>query len=148
MLTGTPPFYSSNVQAMYDMIRLQELQFPPYISDVARAFLSALLERDPARRLGNRPGDEDVEAVKAHAFFAPIDWDDLYTRRVPPPWRPAVRGDRADTSNFDREFTNEPVGDSAHSAGYDGLEGSLPPRFEGFTYASAGALAASPSTSL
>ena len=41
----------------------------------------------------------------SHAFFRGVDWDDVYHKRSPPPFIPTVKG-RADTSNFDSEFTS------------------------------------------
>jgi len=96
--------------------------------------------RPPQRRLGNVPGDGDVEAVKAHPFFEGLDWEALYRRQIEPPWRPPMRADAAgDTANFDGEFTSEPVCDSvvSHSA----MLSASAPRFDGFTYAAPGLLA-------
>jgi serum/glucocorticoid-regulated kinase 2 len=42
MLTGLPPFFSSNVQTMYDMIRAAQLNYPPYISPLSRSFLEVV----------------------------------------------------------------------------------------------------------
>jgi hypothetical protein len=156
MLTGLPPFYNANVQVMYEMIRAAELRFPAAISPLAQSLLSDLLARDPARRLGNRAGDGDGEAVKAHPFFADIDWAALYERRVPPPWRPAAVGS-ADISHFDKEFTGEAVGGGGGSAGGSasaaasaaaaagallagagGAASFQAPHFEGFSYAAGG----------
>jgi serum/glucocorticoid-regulated kinase 2 len=136
-----PPFYNPNLQAMYDMIRTATVTFPPHFSPETCDLLVGLLERDPTRRLGNRPGDGDVEAVKAHAFFAGIDWEELYQRRVAPPWRPPVKAPTdaaSDTANFDREFTSEPVLDSV--ASHSGLLSTSVPRFDGFTYQAPSAL--------
>jgi hypothetical protein len=41
----------------------------------------------------------------SHAFFRGVDWDDVYHKRVPAPFMPTIKG-RADTSNFDSEFTS------------------------------------------
>lgn len=63
----------------------------------------ALLNRNPMRRLGANGGQE----VKNHPFFACIDWQLLYDRRIPPPFNPCRHhGDDADTVNFEKEFTN------------------------------------------
>ena len=135
-LTGLPPFYHPNLQTMYDMIRTATLEFPPDFTPDTRDFIARLLERDPTRRLGNVPGDGDVEAVKAHPFFGGIDWEALYARRIDPPWRPAIKPTDAagDTGNFDREFTSEPVLDSVVSLHSSGLLSTSAPRFDGFTY--------------
>jgi hypothetical protein len=41
----------------------------------------------------------------SHAFFRGVDWDDVYHKRVPAPFMPTIKN-RADTSNFDSEFTS------------------------------------------
>jgi serine/threonine protein kinase len=142
-LTGLPPFYAQNVQRMYDLIRMQQLVFPPHFSKDARSLLSRLLERDPNKRLGNAPG-EDLEAIQSHPFFSGIDWDALAFREVEPPWKPSNLTDTngEDVSNFDLEFTTEAVHVDADSrSGTPQMLASIAsghspqlPRFDGFSY--------------
>ena len=47
-----------------------------------------LLIRDPVERLGG--GEGDADEIKAHPFFASINWDDLEAQRVPPPFVPEL----------------------------------------------------------
>jgi serum/glucocorticoid-regulated kinase 2 len=119
---------------MYDLIRSAPLELPPEFDAPTGDLIAQLLTRDPTRRLGNAPGDGDVEAVKAHPFFRGLDWEALFHRRVAPPWRPPIRATdaAADTANFDGEFTSEPVCDSLVSGSQ--LLSSSAPRFDGFTY--------------
>ncbi|CAO3694689.1 unnamed protein product [Umbelopsis ramanniana] len=63
-----------------------------------------LLIRDPQTRLGS--SQNDAQDIKQHAFFRGVNWDDMLAKRVPPPFYPSING-RADTSNFDEEFTRE-----------------------------------------
>lgn len=84
MLTGLPPFYSQDVQLMYRRIVEDRLVFPPYVSETARGLISLLLEKDPARRIC------DPELIKRHPFFDEINWNNLYRRRVKPPYVPDV----------------------------------------------------------
>ena len=65
----------------------------------------ALLNRNPLERLGANGGAE----VKAHPFFASMDWDALYSRQITPPFDPLRNQDEADGANFEAEFTNMPV---------------------------------------
>lgn len=109
MLVGLPPFYSENVHRMYELIQRANLRFPDGVSPEARSLLVRLLQRNPALRLGS--GADDAAPIRAHPFFAGVDWDALYAKRVEPPFRPKVHGD-TDTSNFDAEFTSEPAIDS------------------------------------
>ena len=87
MLTGLPPFYDENVNIMYQRILSDPLNFPPDISSEAKSVMTALLQRDPKRRLGNHGGDE----IKRHPFFARyIDWSRLITKKIQPPFKPSV----------------------------------------------------------
>lgn len=106
MLVGIPPFYSTNVQEMYDKILNAELVIPERFASVeAQDILARLLERDPKKRLGSKSSDE----IRNHPFFADINWDDLYNKRITPPWVPNIKDD-ADTRYFDEEFTTmDPV---------------------------------------
>jgi Protein kinase C terminal domain len=54
-------------------------------------------------RLGSGP--TDAQEIMSHAFFKNINWEDVYAKRIPPPFKPTVKNDK-DTSNFDQEFTS------------------------------------------
>jgi len=109
MLTGLPPFYSQNLHVMYQMILTKELEFPDFIKHDCRTLLSGLLTRDIRRRLGGSPADG--EDIKKHAFFKELDWSKVVRKEVEPTFKPKVK-DELDTSNFDKEFTDEPAIDS------------------------------------
>eukprot|EP01089_Gocevia_fonbrunei_P017690 TRINITY_DN5811_c0_g1_i2.p1 TRINITY_DN5811_c0_g1~~TRINITY_DN5811_c0_g1_i2.p1 ORF type:complete len:386 (-),score=80.38 TRINITY_DN5811_c0_g1_i2:53-1210(-) len=100
MLTGLPPFYSEDVQLMYAKILNATLIIPKSISPDARSLLSGLLERDPRKRLS------DISKIKAHPYFESINWDNLYNKKIPPPFIPPVKDDK-DTSQIDPSFTEE-----------------------------------------
>lgn len=47
--------------------------------------LRRLLQRNPIERLGYL----SIEEIKRHPFFAPIQsWDQVYKKRLTPPYRP------------------------------------------------------------
>nr|CCD12967.1 unnamed protein product [Trypanosoma congolense IL3000] len=105
MLEGIPPFYSENLNVMYDKILCAELKFGvegeegnelPVISEEAQDLLRRLLDRDAATRL------QDVEELKAHPFFRDIDWEKLVRREIDPPFHPSSNS----LCNFDQEFTS------------------------------------------
>jgi RAC serine/threonine-protein kinase len=111
MLVGRPPFFHDDVQRMYNMITHMPLdealgkvpsgiEIPPDV----RAILHAFLSKEPKARLGFGP--EDARPVRAHAFFASINWEALERREIPSPYKPKVK-DEMDTSNFDKQFTSE-----------------------------------------
>ena len=76
MLSGLPPFYDQNLNAMYKKILHNELRFPSFFSASSKDLLTKLLDRDPEKRLGS--SSDDVEDLKVHNFFSAIDWDTLY----------------------------------------------------------------------
>jgi serum/glucocorticoid-regulated kinase 3 len=106
MMCGLPPFYSRDCNEMYDRILHDKLRFPDHVPPLARSLLEGLLVRIPDQRLGGGPAD--AQAVKAHPFFAEIDWDKLDRKEIEPPFNPGV-SDALDLHNFDPEFTAEPV---------------------------------------
>jgi len=128
MLVGLPPFYSDNVSLMYNLIQVGELRIPSFVTPKARNLISGLLQRDPVDRLGY--GREDVETVKAADYFEDIDWDRLFRKEIKPEFVPRTKG-TSDTSNFDAEFTNEPVVDSVVPPSAINTKDA---EFQGFTY--------------
>jgi serine/threonine protein kinase len=79
MLTGLPPFYSENVNEMYELILNKQLTFPDFVSNDAKDIITQLLQRDPSKRLS------DGDKIKAHAFYSSIDWQKLSRREIKAP---------------------------------------------------------------
>nr|AML79151.1 putative LOV domain-containing protein [Boerhavia coccinea]AML79561.1 putative LOV domain-containing protein [Boerhavia sp. BC-2016] len=73
MLYGRTPFRGKNRQKTFANILYKDLTFPSSIpvSLAARQLIYALLNRDPASRLGSRGGAEEI---KQHPFFRGINW--------------------------------------------------------------------------
>lgn len=71
MLVGIPPYYSNNKDQLYENIQRGPLKLPNFLSDNSRALLVALLNRNPAKRLGSKGGADEI---KGHVFFKGIDW--------------------------------------------------------------------------
>ncbi|RVX66703.1 hypothetical protein B0A52_09516 [Exophiala mesophila] len=109
MLTGLPPFYDENTNEMYRKILQEPLHFPgpEIVPAAAKDLLQKLLDRNPERRLGAGGAAE----IKAHHFFAGIDWRKLLQRKYEPSFKPNVV-DARDTANFDKDFTSEEPKDS------------------------------------
>ena len=97
MLVGYPPFYSEDPMSTCRKIVnwRQHLRFPPecQLSEDAKSLVRGLL-CDVDQRLGTR-GTADL---KAHPFFAGVDWDNLYGG--PTAYVPVVEHD-LDTQNFE-----------------------------------------------
>jgi serum/glucocorticoid-regulated kinase 2 len=103
------------------------------MSPEAQDIITKLLERDPKKRLGS--GLKEADEVKAHPWFAGVNWDDVYYKRITPPFLPDVKSD-TDTSCFDDEFTRQAPIDSVVESSY--LAESVQKEFEGFTYSDNG----------
>ena len=108
MLCGLPPFYVENLDKMYDMIKTSPVKFPKRIklSDEAKDVIIKLLEKNPKKRLGSQKG---IEEIKAHPFFASLDFDAIEQKKMKAPFIPELNND-TDVQYFDEEFTNEEVG--------------------------------------
>ena len=85
-----------------NQIMKAKLGMPGFLSPEAQALLRALFKRNPANRLGS--GANGIEDIKAHMFFASIDWEKLLKKMVPPPFQPTVVAD--DAFHFDTEYTS------------------------------------------
>ncbi|XP_034427603.1 ribosomal protein S6 kinase alpha-3 isoform X2 [Hippoglossus hippoglossus] len=109
MLTGTLPFQGKDRKETMTMILKAKLGMPQFLSSEAQSLLRNLFKRNPANRLG--AGPDGVEEIKRHQFFITIDWNKLYRREIPPPFKPAS-GRPDDTFYFDPEFTAKTPRDS------------------------------------
>nr|AML78766.1 putative LOV domain-containing protein [Platyspermation crassifolium] len=83
MLYGRTPFRGKNRQKTFANILHKDLTFPSSIpvSLAGRQLIHALLNRDPASRLGSNGG---ANAIKEHPFFRGIHWP-LIRCMSPPP---------------------------------------------------------------
>ncbi|KAI0346001.1 serine/threonine protein kinase [Trametopsis cervina] len=128
MLSGLPPFYDENTDAMYQKILQQPLGFGDEIGSHARSILTGLLTRDPHHRLGVNGADE----IKKHPFFAKnIDFEKLVHKQIQPPFKPSVTSP-VDVSNFDTVFTAEAPLDSVVEGSQ--LSQTVQAQFAGFSY--------------
>ena len=142
LLVGVPPFHASTPVEIFENILSGNIAWPAEkgagggggggggggeerdpadtsdeeedegLSDAAKDLIKGLLHPDASQRLGSRPGAADL---KAHPFFAGIDWDKMFedckageNAAAPPPgadlpvFIPSVDGD-TDTSYFVRK---------------------------------------------
>jgi len=129
MLTGLPPFYSRNINHMYDKILRAELRCPSYLPSDVTTLIQGLLIRDPIRRLGSGPGD--IKELEAATFFQPLDFEKVYRKEYTPIYKPNIGGE-TDVTNFDPSFTNEEAVDSVIDTSQ--LSDKHKNEFKGFTY--------------
>ncbi|OQR90915.1 kinase [Thraustotheca clavata] len=102
LLTGRPPWYTTDREALYQRLRSSPLEFPPGLSVEAMDLIAGLLERDPSQRLR-------ATEVLVHPFFRGISWEALLNREVEPEFRPCQYTDPMDAVNFEEDFTSMPV---------------------------------------
>jgi hypothetical protein len=86
MLTGLPPHFSENRDEMYRKILHSQVEFPRYLSPMAKSLLKGLLIKNPDQRLGSKYG---IQEIKDHPFCIDINWDDVKHRKLLPPIRPS-----------------------------------------------------------
>ncbi|EXJ84852.1 AGC/PKC protein kinase [Capronia epimyces CBS 606.96] len=128
MLLQQSPFRGEDEDEIYDAILADEPLYPIHMPRDSVSILQKLLTREPELRLGSGPGD--AQEVMSHAFFKGINWDDIYNKRVPTPFKPTIKNEK-DTSNFDQEFTTvTPVLTPVQSV----LSPAHQEEFRGFSY--------------
>ena len=76
-------------------------------------------------------GADGGEKIKNHAFFIGINWDDVWNKKIEPPFVPNLK-DEQDLKYFDSSFTDESIGsllgkNSLKERGYSN-------DYNGFTY--------------
>ncbi|KAK1069969.1 Serine/threonine kinase [Friedmanniomyces endolithicus] len=103
MLLQQSPFRGEDEDEIYDAILADEPLYPIHMPRDSVSILQKLLTREPEMRLGSGP--TDAQEIMSHAFFRNVNWEEIYRKAVPAPFIPVVKG-RADTSNFDSEFTS------------------------------------------
>ncbi|KAM3577545.1 hypothetical protein VYU27_000708 [Nannochloropsis oceanica] len=124
MMDGRTPFYNKNRKYMYHCIVHVRPTFPLHFSKAAQALMNRLLEPDPARRPA-------AAEIKAHTFFADLDFNKLYCKKLAPPFNPRVKNEmdiKFVPSNYHKlppkESVAEPTGAGACAAA----------EFKAFTY--------------
>jgi serine/threonine protein kinase len=128
MLLQQSPFRGEDEDEIYDAILADEPLYPIHMPRDSVSILQKLLTREPELRLGS--GQGDAQEIMSHAFFKGINWDDIYNKRLPTPFKPTVKNEK-DTSNFDSEFTSvTPVLTPVQSV----LSPAHQEEFRGFSY--------------
>jgi p70 ribosomal S6 kinase len=112
MLSGRPPHYKPDArkQILREIVESQ-VKMKDFFSAESKSILTQLLERNPSKRLGS---NNDAKEVMAHPFFREINWQDLRTLKIKPPFKPSVRA-ADDCSNIDNLFTSETIKETPKS---------------------------------
>ncbi|RNF27506.1 zinc finger protein kinase [Trypanosoma conorhini] len=100
MLKGAAPFHAANNNEVCSNVLSLDLDLSaPCFTPEAASLIRQLLQRQPKQRLS------DAEQIKAHPYFASLNWSALEKKALPPPVR--LNFDGNDTKYFKREFTAE-----------------------------------------
>lgn len=78
MLVGDPPYFSNYEVELLNNIQNAKLKLPSNLSNNAKLLLSALLDRNPLKRIG--AGPRGADEIKEHAFFKDIDWVKVFNK--------------------------------------------------------------------
>jgi serine/threonine protein kinase len=89
MLCGEPPFWDDDGKKLLKAILEDSVTFKSNVSLDAQDLIKSLLETSPDKRLGSN----GVSEIKQHPFFKGINWMDIYTKQVRPPFVPLIRSE-------------------------------------------------------
>uniref|UniRef100_A0A669B804 non-specific serine/threonine protein kinase n=2 Tax=Oreochromis TaxID=8139 RepID=A0A669B804_ORENI len=139
MMCGRLPFYNQDHEKLFELILMEEIKFPRTLSADAKSLLSGLLIKDPNKRLGGGP--DDAKEIMRHSFFGTIDWQDVYDKKLVPPFQPQVTSE-TDTRYFDEEFTAQTITitppEKYDEDGMDAADNERRPHFPQFSYSASG----------
>jgi RAC serine/threonine-protein kinase len=102
MLTGLPPFYDEDIQRMYTKKMTTDVAIPSYVDSQAADLITKFLIKDPNDRLSH------PEDIKGHPFFATINWEHLFQKKITPPYVPDVNSLES-VDMIDKGFINMDV---------------------------------------
>ena len=75
-----PPFFVKDRKKLFKTIKTGNVKFPKYLSKEAVNLLEQLFIKAPDNRLGS--GENGVNDIKNHPFFASIDWDVILEKKL------------------------------------------------------------------
>jgi len=91
------PFWHEDRHIIHERILTAPIDFPSWISMDLQDLISNLLERNPIKRLGSSSSSSsssnEQHQIQNHPFFKSIQFDQILTRSIPPPYIPADIGD-------------------------------------------------------
>ncbi len=110
MITGYAPFRARSTKDLYRKILNDKISLPSWVSAPCHRIMRGLLERNVNKRLGATKSTMfevgGVKVLKNHSFFVDLDWKDLLSKSLPPPFMPNLSGGPTDTTNFCSGFLN------------------------------------------
>jgi serine/threonine protein kinase len=143
MLTGLPPWYTTDTAKLFERVKNSPLMFPRSVSPEAKEIITGLLNKNPSERFGSSA--ESLEFMKNHQLFEDIDWDALARKETPSPYIPHCSDDVAVGNNFEAQFTKMPINsvcsDSDLTGSFCAARDAAENMFSGFTFEDSGMLA-------
>lgn len=121
LLFGTTPFHNQNRARLFKNILEETPTFPPSTPPEVKDMILKLLTKDPK----DRPKLADLMKLD---FFADLNFDDVLAKKIKPQYVPEIC-QKGDTSNFDKDFTQEPPQDSYVMPVF-----GSPERYHGFSF--------------
>ncbi len=82
LAVGIPPYFADTKSELYDQIKAGIVRFPRNVSENFKDLIKKLMAPKYEKRLGF---NGDAEEIKEHPWFAGIDWEDVYNRKLPMP---------------------------------------------------------------
>ena len=85
MISGRFAFHGLSEYLTWQKVKALDYTFPDGFYEQAKDLVQELLVKSPSERLGaGEPGySNDMKALKAHPFFASVDWTTLWTISAP-----------------------------------------------------------------
>lgn len=128
MILTKTPFKGDDEEEVFNAILTDEPLYPISMSKEAVDIIQKLLTRDAKLRLGS--SERDAEEIMEHPYFADVNFDDIFSMKVTPPYKPDV-SDPREAKCFEEEFTSQ-------AAKLTPVNSVLSPKlqemFRGFTY--------------
>lgn len=139
LIFGRRPFRGKTNHDLTSSIAKDPLKFPEdcekKCSRQGMAVLTALLEREPSRRLACKPREEGYEELKQQPWFQSMDWETLESKELPPPFVPDSKKANFDASHELEELLLEdnPLKAKQRKANQDNLSAEMRQMEEQFT---------------
>ena len=106
MLYCRLPFKFKKGQKINLSMYKEKITFDKKISEEAQDLIKKLLIFYPKLLLGS--GADGGEKIKSHNFFKNINWQDVWDRKLTPPFVPKLKNEQ-DLKYFDSSFTDESI---------------------------------------
>ncbi len=99
LVTGLPPYYSTNQDILYQSILNHPVEFPEEISlsPQIKSILLQLLIKDPEKRLGTTGG---VTEILSHPWLSGVSMLDVLAKKLNPPIKPNLLSYNFDDVEF------------------------------------------------